>query len=160
MVRSWCGATSSWTATGTSRRRPAEAIRGGWLHTGDIGNIDASGYLTITDRKKDMIVLSGGDNVSPARIEGLLMTEPEIVQAVVVGDGRPALLALVVPLDGCDAAAAIARVNQRLAITERVRRHIVVPPFTIENGLLTPTMKIRRRFVLAAHAKDLEDSPR
>ena len=78
----------------------AAAIRDGWLHTGDIGEMDHDGYLRITDRKKDMIVLSGGENVSPAKVEGMLMAEPEISQAVVAGDGRSSLTALVVPADG------------------------------------------------------------
>ena len=85
--------------------RPADtdaAIRGGWLHTGDIGVQDADGYLRITDRKKDMIVLSGGENVSPARIETMLMAEPEIAQAVIAGEGRTGLSALLVPADGHD----------------------------------------------------------
>ena len=67
----------------------AFAIQDGWLHTGDIGAIDAEGNLRITDQKKDMIVLSGGENVSPARIETMLMAEAEIAQAVVAGEGRP-----------------------------------------------------------------------
>ncbi len=132
----------------------AAAIRNGWLHTGDIGERDADGYLRITDRKKDMIVLSGGENVSPARIEGMLMTEPEIAQAVVAGDGRSSLTALVVPSDGHDdvsAALAVSRVNLRLSVTERVRKHAVVAPFTVENGLLTPTQKIRRMLVIRAN---------
>jgi long-chain acyl-CoA synthetase len=128
---------------------------GGWLHTGDIGTQDADGYLRITDRKKDMIVLSGGENVSPARVEGMLMAEPEIAQAVVAGEGRSGLSALVVPADGQDTIAvalAVTRVNLRLSITERIRKHAVVDPFTLENGLLTPTQKIRRMLVLRAHA--------
>ncbi len=129
----------------------AAAIQDGWLHTGDIGVLDPDGYLRITDRKKDMIVLSGGDNVAPARVEGMLIAEPEIAQAVVLGDGRPAISALLVAADGCDAAAvahAVARVNARLSVTERVRRHALVEAFTQENGLMTPTMKIRRRAVM------------
>jgi long-chain acyl-CoA synthetase len=131
------------------------AIRDGWLHTGDIGAQDADGYLRITDRKKDMIVLSGGENVSPARVEGMLMAEPEIAQAVVAGEGRSGLSALVVPADGQDTitvALAVTRVNLRLSITERIRKHAVVEPFTLENGLLTPTQKIRRMLVLRAHS--------
>src|SRR5580692_4758929 len=126
--------------------RPADTqavIRDGWLHTGDIGVQDADGYLRITDRKKDMIVLSGGENVSPAKVEGMLMTEPEISQAVVAGDGRSSLTALVVPTQGYDdvaAALAVTRVNHRLSVTERIRKHAVVAPFTVENGLLTPTL--------------------
>ena len=73
------------------------ALRDGWLHTGDIGVLDGDGYLQITDRKKDIIVLSGGDNVAPARIESFLLLQPEIAQAMVVGDKRPHLVALLVP---------------------------------------------------------------
>ncbi|HEY3846655.1 MAG TPA: AMP-binding protein, partial [Acetobacteraceae bacterium] len=130
-------------------------IRDGWLHTGDIGEQDPDGYLRITDRKKDMIVLSGGENISPARIETMLMTEPEIAQAVITGEGRTGLSALVVPAEGHDAvgvALALTRVNMRLSVTERIRKHAVVEPFTLENGLLTPTQKIRRLLVLRAHA--------
>jgi long-chain acyl-CoA synthetase len=136
----------------------AAAIQDGWLHTGDIGALDEDGYLRITDRKKDMIVLSGGENVSPAKVEGMLMAEPEISQAVVAGDGRSSLTALVVPADGHDdvsAALAVTRVNHRLSVTERIRKHAVVPPFTVENGLLTPTQKIRRMLVIRAHTEML-----
>jgi long-chain acyl-CoA synthetase len=141
--------------------RPEEtalAIQNGWLHTGDIGTIDEQGNLRITDRKKDMIVLSGGENVSPAKIEGMLMAEPEIAQAVVAGDGRAGLTALLVPADGYDdvgVALALTRTNHRLSVTERVRRHAVVAPFTVENGLLTPTQKIRRLLVMRANADAL-----
>ncbi|MGH7071612.1 MAG: AMP-dependent synthetase/ligase [Acetobacteraceae bacterium] len=127
------------------------ALAGGWLHTGDVGVIESDGYLRITDRKKDIIVLSGGDNISPARIEGLLMAEPEIFQAVVSGDGQPYLSALIVAAEAADTgqvAEAVQRVNARLAVIERIRHHRLVPPFTQENGLLTPTQKIRRQIVL------------
>ncbi len=137
------------------------AIQNGWLHTGDVGVLDEQGYLTITDRKKDIIVLSGGENVSPARLEGLLMAEPEIHQAVVTGEGQAGLAALVVPNEGHDAATvatAVSRVNQRLSVTERIRRHALVPPFTIENGLLTPSAKIKRVIVLRQHADALATS--
>ena len=129
----------------------AEVVRDGWLHTGDLGRIDAQGLLTITDRKRDIIVLSGGENVSPARVEEALMREADILQAVVSGDGEAALSALLVPAEGGDArgvGAAVARVNARLSTTERIRRHRLVPPFTVENGLLTPSQKIRRAQVL------------
>jgi len=132
----------------------ALAIQDGWLHTGDVGALDDAGYLRILDRKKDMIVLSGGENVSPAKVEGMLMAEPEIAQAVVAGDGRSSLTALVVPANGCDdvaVALAVARVNLRLSTTERIRRHAIVPQFTVENGLLTPTQKIRRMLVIRSN---------
>ncbi|MBO0709653.1 MAG: long-chain fatty acid--CoA ligase [Acetobacteraceae bacterium] len=133
-------------------------IRDGWLHTGDIGTLDPDGYLFITDRKRDMIVLSGGENVSPAKIEGMLMAEPEIAQAVVAGEGRSGLTALVVPEKGFDevaVAVAVSRANLRLSVTERVRSHRIVGPFTVENGLLTPSHKIRRLLVMREYARTL-----
>jgi long-chain acyl-CoA synthetase len=137
----------------------AAVIRDGWLHTGDIGRIDDDGFLTITDRKKDMIVLSGGENVSPARIEGILIAQPQIAQAIVLGEGRAGLTALVVAADGCDemaVAAAVSNVNKRLSVTERIRRHGVVPAFTIDNGMLTATQKVRRHMVMQQHRAVLE----
>ena len=142
-------------------RRPDEteaAIRDGWLHTGDIGTLDEAGYLCITDRKKDLIVLSGGENVSPAKIEGMLMAEQEIAQAVVAGDGRAGLTALVVPAESYDdvaVALAVNRTNHRLSVTERIRKHAIVPAFTVDNGLLTATQKIRRMLVIRANAQTL-----
>jgi long-chain acyl-CoA synthetase len=137
----------------------AAVIRNGWLHTGDIGTLDADGYLTITDRKRDMIVLSGGENVAPARIEGMLAAQPAIAQAMVFGEGQPGLSALVVAAEGYDelaVAAAVAEVNKRLSVTERIRRHALVPPFTIEAGTLTATQKVRRHVVMQQHRKVLE----
>ncbi len=134
----------------------ASAIQDGWLHTGDVGAI-AEGRLTITDRKRDFIKTLGGDMVSPAKLEALLMAEPEIVQAVVAGEGMAGIVALLVPAEGCDAATAVKRVNARLSGIERIRRTAVVPPFSVENGLLTPTMKVKRRAVIAAHAEVIEE---
>jgi len=136
----------------------AQAIEHGWLHTGDIGTLDAQGYLTITDRKKDIIVLSGGEKVAPAKIEAMLMAEQEIAQAVVTGDGRTGLTALIVPADGYDdmaIAVALSRVNLRLSVHERIRKHLLVPAFTIENGLLTASHKIRRAMAVHANAAAL-----
>ena len=137
----------------------ANVIRAGWLHTGDIGELDAEGNLRITDRKKDIIVLAGGDNISPARIEGMLIAEDPIAQAVVLGDGKPGLTALVVPAEGFDdiaVASAVNMVNKRLSVTERIRRHAVVAPFTIDNGLMTATQKVRRHLVVKEHAAVLQ----
>jgi long-chain acyl-CoA synthetase len=146
------------------------AIGDGWLYTGDIGEFDGDGYLKITDRKKDIIVLSGGDNVSPARVEGFLVLQPEVAQAMVHGDRHPHLVALIVPDSDFtkewaarnDASndlatlvanpaftravgAAVERVNAALAPLERVRRFAVLPEsFTIDNAMLTPSLKIRR----------------
>ena len=106
-----------------------------------------------------MIVLSGGENVSPARIEGMLIAEPAIAQAVVIGEGRSGLTARVVAAEGFDevaVASAVSDVNKRLSVTERIRRHGVVAPFTIDNGLMTATQKIKRHLVREAHADVLE----
>jgi long-chain acyl-CoA synthetase len=138
----------------------AAALKDGWLHTGDVGEFDAHGRLRITDRKKDIIVLSGGDNVAPQRVEGLLTIEPEIAQAMVYGDKRPHLVALLVAAPDADQAGvaeAVERVNVRLTAIERVRRFALAPDgFTIANGLLTPTLKVRRSAVLARHREALE----
>jgi len=148
----------------------AAVLTGGWLHTGDIGTLDDDGFLRITDRKKDIIVNSGGDNVSPQRIEGLLGLEPEIAEAMVYGDRRPHLVALIVPADeiaranpgGGKAlrrrvAEAVRRVNARLSVIERVKDFALADePFTIENGEMTPTLKIRRHVIAARYRDRLE----
>jgi long-chain acyl-CoA synthetase len=158
-------------------------VRDGWLHTGDIGLVDADGHLVITDRKKDIIVNSGGDNVSPARVEGFLTLQPEIAQAMVYGDKKPHLVAVIVPdpdaarawsrANGKSAAdlgalaadaqfhdhvsKAVERVNLGLSQTERVRRFVLAKEaFTTENGMLTPSMKIRRHVIRASYGESLE----
>ncbi len=161
----------------------ATAIRDGWLHTGDIGVIDEDGCIRITDRKKDLIVNSGGDNVSPQRVEGYLTLQPEIAQAMVYGDRRPHLVGLLVP--AADAALAwakehgkptdletlvadpdfrkfiseaIDRVNRDLSQIEKVRRFaLIADAFTVNNEMATPTLKIRRHAILAKYGKMLHD---
>lgn len=145
----------------------ARAIVDGWLHTGDVGEIDAAGRIRITDRKKDFIKNSGGDMVAPAKVESTLLLEPEIAQAIVAGDGRPHLVALLVPnaelAAGSPAAARVAveraveRANAKLPLPERVRKFALAPtPFSIDNGQMTPTLKIRRHVVRQAYADVLE----
>ena len=161
----------------------ARTIVDGWLHTGDIGEIDAEGYIRITDRKKDIIVNSGGDNIAPQRVEGMLTVEPEIGQALVYGDRRPHLVALIVPdmefanswaraqgkpADLPELAAdpefqkaireAVDRVNGSLSAIERVRRFLIAEePFSIENGMMTPTLKIRRHVIKQRYGAALDD---
>jgi long-chain acyl-CoA synthetase len=122
-----------------------------WLHTGDVGRLDAAQRLVITDRKRDFIKLLGGDMVAPSKLEALLAGEPEIAQAVAAGEGMAGVVALLVAAEGQaeSLAAAVARVNAKLSPIERIRRWApVADPFTVDNGLLTPTMKVKRRMVI------------
>jgi long-chain acyl-CoA synthetase len=148
-------------------RNPDESARvlnDGWLATGDVGHFDEKGRIKITDRKKDILVNDKGDNVSPQRIEGMLTLQPEIGQAMVYGDRRPHLVALLVPDPEIAGATdvherlerAVARVNTELSVIERVRRFITADePFTIENEQLTPSMKIRRHVIAQAYGDRL-----
>jgi long-chain acyl-CoA synthetase len=157
-------------------------LKDGWLQTGDVGSIDGDGFLRITGRKKDIIVLSGGDNVSPERVEELLVREPEIVQAVVYGDQRSHLVALIVPdpvflrqwrsdtkaghaeakilTDPAfvkDITRAIEKANTGLSAAERIKGSLIArEPFTVENGLMTPTFKTRRHKVLERYGAELD----
>jgi len=142
----------------------ARVLRDGWLATGDIGRFDDQGRIVITDRKKDLIVNDKGDNVSPQRIEGMLTLHPEIAQAMVYGDRRPHLVALLVPDPEIASAgdlrqrlqAAVDRVNADLSVIEKVRRFITADePFTIENEQLTPSMKIRRHVISNVYGERL-----
>ena len=162
----------------------AEAIdTDGWFHTGDLGSIDRHGHLSITGRKKELIVTAGGKNVSPEILEDALATHPLIANVVVVGDQRPYIGALItldremlpdwltrhglpvvdVPeaallpqvLDSLDKA--IARANKQVARAASIRKfRIVDTTFTIENGYVTPSMKLRRSAVVRAFAHELD----
>ncbi|WP_309661102.1 long-chain fatty acid--CoA ligase [Sphingomonas sp.] len=143
----------------------ARVLQDGWLATGDVGHLDERGRIVITDRKKDLIVNDKGDNVSPQRVEGMLTLQPEIAQAMVVGDSRPHLVALLVPEADYAGEAnlqqmlgkAVDRVNAELSILERVRRFIIADgPFTIENEELTPSMKIRRHVLKRVYGERLD----
>ncbi len=148
-------------------------IKGGWLHTGDIGLIDNAGRIKITDRKKDLIVNDKGDNVAPQKVEGMLTLQPEILQAMVSGDKRPYIVGLIIPdpewaLEWARAKgmkynfeelqanpafrsavrSAVDRVNTELSVTEKVRQfEFADEAFSIENEEMTPSMKIRRHVI-------------
>jgi long-chain acyl-CoA synthetase len=165
-----------------NKAETARTIVDGWLHTGDIGHIDDNGRVVITDRKKDMIVNDKGDNVSPAKVEGLLTLQAEIGQAMVVGDRRPYIVGLIVPdaewaLEWARAEgekydiheleqlpafrsavrAAIDRVNQDLSVIEKVRQFAFADePFTIDNEELTPKQSIRRHKLKARYGERLD----
>jgi long-chain acyl-CoA synthetase len=143
----------------------ARVLKDGWLATGDVGHFDEKGRIKITDRKKDILVNDKGDNVSPQRIEGMLTIQPEIAQAMVYGDRRPHLVALLVPdaefARSADLQqrlqAAVDRVNADLSVIERVRRFILADePFTIENEQLTPSLKIRRHVIGKVYGERLD----
>ena len=140
----------------------AEVIQNGWLHTGDIGELDSEGYLKITDRKKDIIVTLGGDNISPSKIENLLCLHDEIEQAYVHGDNEKYLSCLLVlnkniKLDNTQIQLLIDKTNKSLTAIEKIKKFkILDEEFTIENELLTPTMKIRRHKIKSKYKIELE----
>ena len=162
----------------------AEAVDAdGWLHSGDIGEIDDDGFLWVTDRKKELIVTSGGKNVAPQPIEGQLKAIPGVAQAVVIGDRRKYLTALLTlepetfgralaasgspASDAVDAATceifrdhlgkAIEAVNDRLARYETIKRFAVLPGgFSIDGGEFTPTMKLKRRVINQKYGPQIE----
>ncbi len=159
----------------------ANVLHDGWLHTGDIGEFDDAGRLRITDRKKDLIINDKGDNVAPQKVEGMLTLRPEIAQAMIFGDRRPYLVAVLVADpewtqqwcaengDVCDfqrlaensayrtaIGHAVETVNRDLSPTERIRRFILADePFTIDNEQLTPSLKIRRHVLRETYADRL-----
>lgn len=165
----------------------ADALRDGWFHTGDVGAIDADGYLTITDRKKDLLVTSGGKKIAPQPIEAVLKQSPLVAEAVVLGDRRRFASALIVPefaalerrlrdlgrpatgADGRDALVTRADVvalyqeivdglNRDLAQFERIKKIRVLPrEFSLASGELTPTMKVKRKTVEQNWADEIEE---
>ncbi|PBC39056.1 long-chain fatty acid--CoA ligase [Rhodococcus sp. ACS1] len=161
----------------------ADAIENGWFHTGDLGSVDADGYITITGRKKEIIVTAGGKNVSPAQLEDHLRAHPLISQAIVVGDQQPFIGALItidadaLPawnerngkpagttvadlLADADLTAeideAVAEANKLVSHAEAIKKFRVLPvDFTEETGELTPTMKLKRNVVHDSFADDI-----
>ena len=140
-----------------------KVIINGWLHTGDIGEIDPKdGYLKITDRKKDIIVSAGGDNISPAKIENMITNEPEVDQCMVYGDKKNYIVALIVPnkdfLNQKEKIQdVIEKINKKLTLLEKIKKiQLVDESFSIENGLMTPTMKVKRKKVTEKYKNQLE----
>ena len=129
----------------------AQVMVDGWFATGDIGEIDAEGYLKITDRKKDLFKTSGGKYIAPSPIEGRLKLSPRILNAVVIGDARKFPSALIVPAKGVsreEVAAEIAALNESLAHHEQIKKfELLEKDFTIDGGELTPTLKVKRKVV-------------
>jgi len=162
----------------------AETVdRDGWLHSGDIGTVDADGFLQITDRKKDLIITAGGENIAPALVEGYLKGIPVVSQAVVIGDRQRYLSVLLtlnedrIPVDAqaCGSQATDAEtaasddrflsflqrqidaVNARLARVQAVKKFKVIPhEFTVEGGELTPSMKVKRKVVTEKYKSEID----
>ena len=154
----------------------------GWLHTGDVGNIDSDGFITITDRKKDLIITDSGENIAPQPIEGTLKQDPLIEEACLIGDKRPFVTALLVPNQALVETLArkngvsgdwrtvlghqtvqglfrdrVNAVNKTLPTPARIRQFRVLDqPFSQDRGELTPTMKVRRRYVLETRQEQIE----
>jgi long-chain acyl-CoA synthetase len=143
----------------------AAVLRDGWLYTGDVGELDADGFLRITDRKKDLIITAGGKNISPSNIEAALTKHPLIANAVVIGDRRPYLSALITldptevaayPDPGAEVERHVEAVNATLANVERVRRWTILDRDFAVGEELTPTMKVKRKVVAEKYAAEIE----
>ena len=137
-----------------------EVIKEGWLHTGDIGEFTKEGNLKITDRKKEIIVNLGGDNISPSKIENLLCLNEKIKQSLVYGDKKTYLVALIVSdheENRSEIDLYIENLNKNLSTVEKVKKiKLIKEEFTIENGMLTPTLKLKRKKILEKYKEDLE----
>ena len=162
-----------------------ESIRDGWFHTGDIGSLDDEGFLSITGRKKEIIVTAGGKNVAPAGLEDAIRSHPLVSQCLVVGDAKPFIGALITldpeALPGwlerhgldketpaselttnsdlvAEIDAAVASANSKVSNAEQIKKYTILPgDFTIESGELTPTMKLKRNVILESHAKEVSE---
>ena len=139
-----------------------KVLKNGWLHTGDIGEFD-NNYLIIKDRKKDIIITPGGDNISPIKIENDLLKLNFIEQVIVYGDNKPYLVALIVltheqkDLLNEDIQKEIEKINKNLTKIEKIKKYFTIrKQFTIENGMLTPTLKLKRYKIIEKYKKEFE----
>ena len=142
------------------KKETDEILKDGWLHTGDIGEITKEGNLKITDRKKEIIVNLGGDNISPSKIENLLCLNEKIQQCFVYGDKKTYLVALIVSdseENKKEIENYLENLNKSLSLVEKVKKFkLINEEFTIENGMLTPTLKLKRKKILENYKQDLE----
>jgi len=141
------------------KKETNEIIKNGWLHTGDIGEIDKTGFLKITDRKKDIIVNLGGDNISPSKIENILCLNKNIKQSFVYGDKKNYLVALIVlenKINKEEIEIIIKKMNNNLSLIEKIKKFIVIDKeFAIENRMLTPTLKLKRKEIIKNYEQQL-----
>ena len=142
------------------KQETEDTIRNGWLHTGDIGEITIDGNLRITDRKKEIIVNLGGDNISPSKIENLLCLNEKIKQSFVYGDKKTYLVSLIVSESDDNKKEIeiyLENLNKSLSSVEKVKKFkLIKDEFTIENGMLTPTLKLKRKKILEKYKNELE----
>jgi len=142
------------------KKETDEIIKDGWLHTGDIGEITQDGNLKITDRKKEIIVNLGGDNISPSKIENLLCLNEKIKQSFVYGDKKTYLVALIVSENDENKKEIefyLENLNKNLSSVEKVKKFkLIKEEFTIENRMLTPTLKLKRKKILEKYKEELE----
>ena len=141
----------------------------GWLHSGDLGEIDEDGFIRITDRKKDIIVTAGGKNVAPQNLENALKLAPLVSQALVVGDRRPYVAALITVDPAVAEGLSLGQVQERvqkivdeansdLSRFEQIKRFSILPrEFTAEEGEVTPTLKLKRRVCAEHFAAEIEE---
>ena len=135
----------------------------GWLHTGDIGKFE-NDYLIITDRKKDILITPGGDNISPSKVETEITNSDFVDQAIVYGDNKPFLVALIVPTEekkhtfDKDFEKELEKINKNLTKIEKIKKYFVInEKFSIENGMLTPTLKLKRYKIVNMYKKKFEN---
>ncbi len=138
-----------------------KVIKDGWLYTGDIGELDNNNYLKITDRKKDIIVNLGGDNISPSKVENILCLNENIKQSFVYGDKKNYLVALIVTekeINNEKIKLIIENVNKSLTLIEKIKKFVLIhEEFTIDNGMLTPTLKLKRKEIIKNYKQQLEN---
>ena len=138
-----------------------KVIKNEWLHTGDIGEIDLNGFLKITDRKKDIIVNLGGDNIAPTKIENILCLNEIIKQSFVYGDKKNYLVALLVVEKGINKEKIkkiLENINRKLSLIEKIKKFVLIDEeFTINNGMLTPTLKLKRKEIIKNYKQELEN---
>ena len=139
-----------------------KVLKNGWLYTGDIGEFD-NGFLKITDRKKDIIITPGGDNISPIKIENHLNKLNFIEQTLVYGDNKPYLVSLIVLTTGQknlknnEIQEEIDKINKNLTKIEKIKKFLIIKgQFTIENGMMTPTLKLKRYKIIKKYQTELE----
>ena len=142
-----------------------DKIKNNWLHTGDIGKFDKDNHLIITDRKKDIIVTSGGDNIAPQKIENMFTSSDLISHVIIFGDNKPFLIALIFINNdyskkneiNSEVDKYLKKINGKLSSTEKIRKYTLInQELNQKNGFLTPTMKIKRKKVYEKYKKDIE----